>query len=87
LSIYHPARGFNLFSTSTTAGEQKELLISARAALKMQLEDKSIWANWDFVVSALLKLRGVKLICQMITWAALLVLQGIEGGVGEENGT
>ena len=22
----------------------------------------------------------------MITWAALLVLQGIEGGVGEENG-
>lgn len=22
----------------------------------------------------------------MITWAALIVLQGIEGGVGEENG-
>ncbi|KIM92782.1 hypothetical protein OIDMADRAFT_139064, partial [Oidiodendron maius Zn] len=70
LSIYHPARGFNLFSTSTTAGEQKELLVSARAALKMQVDDKSVWANWDFV---------------MITWAALLVLQGIEGGVGEEN--
>ncbi|KAL3424256.1 hypothetical protein PVAG01_03537 [Phlyctema vagabunda] len=70
LSIYHPARGFNLFSTSTTSLERRELLVSARAALKLQLEDKSIWANWDFV---------------MITWAALIVLQGIEGGVGEED--
>ncbi|RFU26520.1 hypothetical protein B7463_g9817, partial [Scytalidium lignicola] len=70
LSIYHPARGFNLFSTSTTSRERRELLVSARAALKMQMDDKSIWANWDFV---------------MITWAALLVLQGIEGGVGEDD--
>lgn len=31
--------------------ERRELLISARAALKMQVDDKSIWANWDFVVS------------------------------------
>ncbi|RDW79782.1 hypothetical protein BP6252_04420 [Coleophoma cylindrospora] len=70
LSIYHPARGFNLFSTSTTSVERRELLVSARAALKLQMDDRSIWANWDFV---------------MITWAALLVLQGIEGGVGEDD--
>ncbi|KAH6666397.1 hypothetical protein B0J14DRAFT_202146 [Halenospora varia] len=68
LSIYHPARGFNLFSSSTTSSERYELLVSARAALKMQRDDKSIWSNWDFV---------------MVTWAALLVLQGVEGGVGE----
>lgn len=55
LSIYHPARGFNLFSTSTTSVERRELLVSARAALKMQVEDRSIWANWDFVVRALLQ--------------------------------
>lgn len=52
LSIYHPARGFNLFSTSTTSGERRELLMSARAALRMQLDDRSIWVNWDFVVSS-----------------------------------
>lgn len=51
LSIYHPARGFNLFSTSTTSVERRELLVSARAALRMQINDKTIWANWDFVVS------------------------------------
>lgn len=50
LSIYHPARGFDLFSTSTTSRERHELLISARAALRMQVDDKSIWGNWDFVV-------------------------------------
>jgi len=54
LSIYHPARGFNLFSTSTTSVARRELLVSARAALKMQVEDRSIWVNWDFVVRALL---------------------------------
>ncbi|GKT84274.1 fungal transcriptional regulatory protein [Colletotrichum tofieldiae] len=30
--------------------------------------DSSIWSNWDLV---------------MITWAALIVLQGVDGGVGE----
>ncbi|KAL5348074.1 hypothetical protein ACLOAV_006554 [Pseudogymnoascus australis] len=68
LSIYHPARGFNLFATSTTSSERHELLVSTRAALKMQFDDKSIWTNWDLV---------------MITWAALIVLQAISGGVGE----
>lgn len=53
LSIYHPARGFNLFATSTTSSERHELLISTRAALKMQFDDKSIWANWDLVVRSL----------------------------------
>lgn len=52
LSIYHPARGFNLFATSTTSSERHELLVSTRAALKMQFDDKSIWTNWDLVVSS-----------------------------------
>ncbi|PVH78178.1 hypothetical protein DL98DRAFT_255716 [Cadophora sp. DSE1049] len=68
LSIYHPARGFDLFANNVASVERHELLISARATLKLQNEDKGIWSNWDLV---------------MITWAALLVLQGIEGGVGE----
>ncbi|TDZ65220.1 hypothetical protein CTRI78_v003529 [Colletotrichum trifolii] len=67
LSIYHPARGCNLFS-DTTPKEQHELLVSARAAVKLQTCDAGIWANWDLV---------------MITWAALIVLQGFDGGVGE----
>ncbi|CAK7222208.1 hypothetical protein SCUCBS95973_004764 [Sporothrix curviconia] len=68
LSIYHPARGCDLWSNSITPQEQHELLLSARATLKLHLHDDSIWANWDLV---------------MITWAALIVVQGIEGGVGE----
>lgn len=68
LSIYHPARGFDLFANNVASIERHELLISARATLKLQNEDKGIWSNWDLV---------------MITWAALLVLQGVEGGVGE----
>ncbi|KAH8697640.1 hypothetical protein BGW36DRAFT_397305 [Talaromyces proteolyticus] len=68
LSIYHPARGCDLWSNSTTPTEQHELLLSARATLKLHLHDDSIWANWDLI---------------MITWAALIVVQGIEGGAGE----
>ncbi|KAJ6436912.1 fungal transcriptional regulatory protein [Purpureocillium lavendulum] len=68
LSIYHPARGCNLHSNSITLNEQYELLLSARATLKLSLHDKSIWSNWDII---------------MITWAALIVTQGIEVGVGE----
>ncbi|KAK7949529.1 hypothetical protein PG988_016168 [Apiospora saccharicola] len=68
LSIYHPARGCNLYSNSITPHEQFELLLSARATLRLHLNDKSIWSNWDFV---------------MITWAALIVLQAVEGGAGE----
>ncbi|KAH7120221.1 hypothetical protein B0J13DRAFT_512709 [Dactylonectria estremocensis] len=68
LSIYHPARGCNLHSMSITPKEQYELLLSARATLKLHLNDKAIWSNWDLV---------------MITWAALIVIQGVEGGNGE----
>ncbi|CAK7199393.1 hypothetical protein SEUCBS139899_002072 [Sporothrix eucalyptigena] len=70
LSIYHPARGCNLWSNSITPQEQHELLLSARATLKLHLHDDSIWANWDLV---------------MITWAALIVIQAVEGGVGESD--
>lgn len=71
LSIYHPARGCNLNSNSITVHEQHELLVSARATLKLHINDKSIWSNWDLV---------------MITWAALIVLQGVEAGAGEPDG-
>lgn len=72
LSIYHPARGCNLYSNTITPNEQFELLLSARATLRLHLNDKAIWSNWDLV---------------MITWAALIVLQGVEGGAGEVDGT
>ncbi|KAE8554298.1 hypothetical protein EYB25_002836 [Talaromyces marneffei] len=66
LSIYHPGRGCDLWSI--TPKEQYELLLSARATLKLHLHDDSIWSNWDLI---------------MITWAALIVVQGIEGGAGD----
>ncbi|KAI0475260.1 hypothetical protein GGR56DRAFT_666352 [Xylariaceae sp. FL0804] len=68
LSIYHPARGCNLYSNTITPKEQHELLLSARATLRLHLNDRSIWSNWDLVI---------------ITWAALIVIQGVEGGAGE----
>ena len=68
LSVYHPARGFNLYSGSMSPTEQNELLLSARAALQLHKNDDTIWSNWDLV---------------MITWAALIVTQGLEGGNGE----
>lgn len=71
LSIYHPARGCNLHSSSITINEQHELLFSARATLRLHLNDKSIWSNWDLV---------------LITWAALIVMQGVDAGFGEADG-
>ncbi|OJJ02065.1 hypothetical protein ASPVEDRAFT_62226 [Aspergillus versicolor CBS 583.65] len=68
LSIYHPVRGCNMWSNSITLKEQYELLLSARATLKLHSHDGSIWSNWDQVI---------------ITWAALIIIQGIEGGSGE----
>jgi hypothetical protein len=70
LSIYLPARGSDLLS-STTPNEQYELLISARAAVRLHLADSSIWSNFDLVI---------------ITWAALIIVQGVEGGFGEPDG-
>lgn len=71
LSIYLPARGLSLFSQNTTPEGQYELLVSARTALKLHVDDRSIWSNWDLI---------------MITWAALIVLQGFEANVGEPDG-
>ncbi|KAG5952883.1 hypothetical protein E4U53_007643 [Claviceps sorghi] len=68
LSIYHPAKGCSLRSNSISMNEQHELLLSARATLKLHFHDKSIWSNWDLVI---------------ISWAALIVINGIEAGVGE----
>ncbi|KAK8212272.1 hypothetical protein IWZ01DRAFT_260487 [Phyllosticta capitalensis] len=68
LSIYHPARGFNMFARNVAFGERQELLLSARAAMRLHNNDHGIWSNWDLA---------------LITWAALLVLQGLEDGAGE----
>ncbi|GAB0137605.1 NuA4 histone acetyltransferase subunit [Epichloe bromicola] len=68
LSIYHPAKGCSLRSDSISMNEQHELLLSARATLKLHFNDKSIWSNWDLVI---------------ISWAALIVINGIEAGVEE----
>ena len=53
LSIYHPARGFDLFANNVASISHQELLISARATLKLQNYDKGIWSSWDLVVSFL----------------------------------
>lgn len=71
LSIYQTARGCDLWSNNVTSKEQHELLLSARATIRLHLHDETIWSNWDLV---------------MITWAALILLQGIEGNVGEPDG-
>lgn len=93
LSIYHPARGFDIFASSVASAERHELLLSARATLRLQIEDTGIWANWDLVVRDLVdRVDGARLSIvptddvQMITWAAILILQGAEGGVGEHEG-
>lgn len=50
LSIYHPARGVDLFADNMASRQQHELLLSARATLAMRKVDSGIWANWDLVV-------------------------------------
>jgi hypothetical protein len=55
LSIYHPARGFDLFANNFASAERHELLLSARSTLRLQNDDKGIWANWDLVVSLIWK--------------------------------
>lgn len=71
LSIYCPARSGNLWLSTASSNEQDELLQSARATLKLHLHDDSIWSNWDLII---------------ITWAAHIVLQGIQAGFGEMDG-
>jgi hypothetical protein len=68
LSIYLPFRRYDLFSMDATPKERYELLLSARATIRLWSNDPGIWSNWDFI---------------MITWAALIVLQGVKGGFGE----
>lgn len=55
LSIYHPARGFDLSSANITPVERHELLVSARAVLRLRQDDASIWSNWDLIVRSCLK--------------------------------
>lgn len=50
LSIYHPARGFDMSSTNITPSERHELLVSARTVLRLRQDDASIWSNWDLIV-------------------------------------
>ena len=51
LSIYHPARGFDISSANISPVERYELLVSARAVLRLRQDDASIWSNWDLIVS------------------------------------
>ena len=71
LSIFLPAKGCNLYAGGISLKEQHELLISARATLKLHSNDKSIWSNWDLVI---------------ISWAALIIIHAIAAGVGEPDG-
>ena len=50
LSIYHPARGYDLGAHNIASVERHELLISARAVLRLRDDDTGIWSNWDLVV-------------------------------------
>ena len=71
LSIYHPARGFDLSSATITPGERHELLVSARAVLRLRQDDASIWSNWDLIVKPPLVshcLLGVPLIISIYRW-------------------
>ncbi|KAI7085852.1 hypothetical protein KC356_g5544 [Hortaea werneckii] len=65
LSIYLPSRQYDIFSPHETPAERHELLLSAKATVKLHTRDSTIWSNWDLI---------------MITWAALIVLQGAQGG-------
>ncbi|RMZ32086.1 hypothetical protein D0859_03802 [Hortaea werneckii] len=68
LSIYLPSRQYDIFSPHETPNERHELLLSAKATVKLHTRDATIWSNWDLI---------------MITWAALIVLQGAQGGYVE----
>ncbi|KAJ5708267.1 hypothetical protein N7488_008068 [Penicillium malachiteum] len=70
LSIYHPARGLDLSSANISPVERHELLVSARAVLRLRQDDASIWSNWDLI---------------MITWAAILLLRGVEDGMTHQD--
>ncbi|KAJ5681775.1 uncharacterized protein N7477_001715 [Penicillium maclennaniae] len=70
LSIYHPARGFDISSANIGSVERHELLVSARAVLRLRHNDASIWSNWDLI---------------MITWAAILLLRGVEDGMTHQD--
>jgi hypothetical protein len=71
LSIYHPARGYDLGAHNITSTEKHELLISARSILRLRDNDTGIWSNWDLV---------------MVTLAALLVLRGFEDRMASQDG-
>lgn len=87
LSIYHPARGFDISSANITPVERHELLVSARAVLRLREDDSSIWSNWDLIVSTLpFNISFTSNMSQMITWAALLLLRGVEDGMTHQEG-
>ncbi|EAL89997.1 conserved hypothetical protein [Aspergillus fumigatus A1163] len=46
-------RGFDLGSANITPSERQELLMSARAVLRLRQDDSSIWSNWDLILNTL----------------------------------
>ncbi|KAJ5273452.1 hypothetical protein N7478_008577 [Penicillium angulare] len=67
---YNGASRFDLSSANITPVERHELLVSARAVLRLRQDDASIWSNWDLI---------------MITWAAILLLRGVEDGMTHQD--
>jgi hypothetical protein len=63
--------------------------MSARAVLRLRQDDSSIWSNWDLIVSYTHLPSQCKssLTMQMITWAAMLLLRGVEDGMTHHDGT
>jgi hypothetical protein len=84
LFIYHPARGFDLVTHNIASVERHELLISARAVLRLQHNDTGIWSNWDLVVGLLFAfdvyLRNVLNCCRWSHWPLCLFYEALRTG-------
>lgn len=50
LSVYYPARGFDLFPSTVALNERLELLKSSQTAIRLHQTGMGIWSNWDLVV-------------------------------------
>lgn len=46
-----------MFARNVATAERQELLLSARAALRLHNDDHGIWSNWDLVVCLRLRYR------------------------------
>lgn len=80
-SIYYSARGVDLRAGGSL--EVEELLSTARGALQLQRKGLGVWSNWDLVVRLSKRLNTH---VQLITHAALILLDSVHTGEIERNG-